>query len=330
MTYAPCQLNFSVQHTQLPCPCDCITKQSSRLPPCSSLARLSPLDSPGMLLRDWPDSLPEPLGMSRLPAVPGAFRYPPADPSGAPVRVALKDSVVPTAGASLLRRPCSKVCRSTLSQRGLSNSSSFCSGCRASRICFRVDAKLHFKWKGTSQSLLSNVPMSHAPPRLSFKHACQLWKPVMFCGGKKSQRRQSQHLHKTTPNAQAIQVPAQISSGVVGKHVLRLCKGESVGRGEACHLKAAERRSPSLLMVSMTAKGWKLSSSVALSSASWLPSALLTHHISQTPHHSMSDQKGLASDPCGPDCTQDRALYRLQYKTGWLPSSLMMGFLTQR
>jgi hypothetical protein len=98
-----------------------------------------------MLLSDCPASLPGPLDMSKLPAVPAALRYLPADPRAAPARAALNESVVPDAGIILLRRPCSKVLRSTLSYRGFSSSSSFCRGCRASKICFRVEIKLHVK-----------------------------------------------------------------------------------------------------------------------------------------------------------------------------------------
>ena len=100
-----------------------------------------------MLLSDCPASLPSPVDMSKLPAVPAALRYLPAAPRAAPARAALNDTVVPDAGSILFRRPCSKVLRSTLSYRGFSSSSSFCRGCRASKICFRVDIKLHAETK---------------------------------------------------------------------------------------------------------------------------------------------------------------------------------------
>ena len=48
--------------------------QMSHRPPCSSLARLKPFDKPGMLFKDCPPSLPDPLGSSRLPATPGALK----------------------------------------------------------------------------------------------------------------------------------------------------------------------------------------------------------------------------------------------------------------
>ena len=98
-----------------------------------------------MLLSDCPASLPSPVDMSKLPAVPAALRYLPAAPRAAPARAALNDTVVPDAGSILFRRPCSKVLRSTLSYRGFSSSSSFCRGCRASKIWIRVDIKLHAK-----------------------------------------------------------------------------------------------------------------------------------------------------------------------------------------
>ncbi|KAA6424601.1 MAG: hypothetical protein FRX49_05810 [Trebouxia sp. A1-2] len=46
--------------------------------------------------------------VNRLPAVPAALRYLPAAPRAAPARAALNDTVVPDAGSTLLRRPCSK------------------------------------------------------------------------------------------------------------------------------------------------------------------------------------------------------------------------------
>ncbi len=90
--------------------------------------------------------------MSKLPAVPAALRYLPAAPRAAPARAALNETVAPDAGNIRFRRPCSKVLRSTLSYRGFSSSSSFCRGCRASKICFRVDIKLHANTRDSEQS----------------------------------------------------------------------------------------------------------------------------------------------------------------------------------
>ena len=95
-----------------------------------------------MLLSDCPASLPELPGNNRLPAVPAAFRYPPAGPTADPARAALAEMADPDVAVCLFNRPCSKVWRRTLSSRGFSNSSSFCKGCRASRIWLRVERKL--------------------------------------------------------------------------------------------------------------------------------------------------------------------------------------------